>query len=157
MVALNTTAIVAWWGALLSTTVFLWDIYKYRHAGPKIHFQVNTGMETIHMPMYDGKTVMLAEVINRGDRSTTITNLGFEYFEKRRWFRRIPDKAAVCPMPILQFPLPYVLEPGKRWNGIIEQVPQLEKWASKHLDMLLYHSHTAKPIRRRVIMRKPKA
>jgi len=33
------TSIVAWWGAILSTIVFLWDIYKHRTAGPRLRFR----------------------------------------------------------------------------------------------------------------------
>jgi hypothetical protein len=75
-----TTKFVAWWGAILSTTVFLWDIYKYRHAGPKLWFRVQTGMALV--PSDDKRTFISSEVVNYGDRPTTLTNLTLDYFEK---------------------------------------------------------------------------
>ncbi len=152
---MSTTALVAWWGAALSTIVFLWDIYKYRTAGPKLRFSVQTGMQSINMPQYEGKRLILAKVTNCGDRPTTITNLGYLYFEKRRFLRkRIPDKAAVVPNPSTVQPLPFELKPGARWSGIAIQDPEIEQWATNGiLDMMLYHSHSNKPIRRRVVIR----
>jgi hypothetical protein len=52
--AMSLTTLAAWWGAILSTGGFLWDIYKYRHAGPKLRFHVRTGMKSIGMPSSDG-------------------------------------------------------------------------------------------------------
>lgn len=155
---MDSTKLVAWWGAVLSTVVFLWDIYKHRTAGPRLRFTVQTGMETVNMPMYQGKTVILVNATNLGDRPTTITHLGYLYYEKRKFFRkREPDKAAVVPTPNLAHPLPFELRPGVLWNGIAIQDPQIEKWATTGiLDMILYHSHANKPMRRRIIIRKPK-
>jgi hypothetical protein len=56
----------------------LWDIYKYRHAGPGLRVGVNPGM--ILMPSADKKTFVVTEVVNTGDRSTSLTNLGLAYF-----------------------------------------------------------------------------
>lgn len=55
-------AIIAWWGAILSSVVFLWDVYKWHTAGPKIRFSVKSNMETFNMPNYDGKTIIVADV-----------------------------------------------------------------------------------------------
>jgi hypothetical protein len=76
---LNPTAIVAWWGAILSTIVFLWDIYKYRRAGPKLRVGVRAGM--LMVPSTDKRTFILTEVVNVGDRPTTLANLCLAYFE----------------------------------------------------------------------------
>ncbi len=155
---MDSTKLVAWWGAILSTVVFLWDIYKHRTAGPRLRFTVQTGMETLNMPMYEGKTVILANVTNLGDRPTTITNLGYLYYEKRKFFRKKkPDKAFVVPSPSSAQQLPFELKPGVLWSGIAIQDSQIEKWATTGiLDMILYHSHANKPMRQRVVMRKRK-
>jgi len=154
---MSSTVIVAWWGAILSSIVFAWDIYKYFHAGPKLRFSVQTGMKTINMPLYDGKRVILANVTNYGDRPTTITNLGYLYFKKRRFRRsRIPDKAAIVPNPSTAQPLPFELKPGTVWMGIAHQDTEIEEWATGGiLYMALYHSHSEKPLLRRVIVHHP--
>lgn len=155
LVTLSPTSIVAWWGAILSTIVFMWDIYKHRTAGPRLRFTAQTGMETLNMPMYKGKTVILANVTNYGDRPTTITNLGYLYFDRPFLRKRIPDKAAVVPNPSITQPLPFELKPGAVWMGIAIQDPQIEKWATTGiLDMMLYHSHSQKPLRQRVVIKK---
>jgi hypothetical protein len=153
---MSPTSIVAWWGAILSTIVFLWDIYKYRAAGPKLRFTVQTGMEGVNMPMCEGQTLILATVTNFGDRPSTITNVGYLYFKGRRFLRKKhPDKAAVVPSPSIAQPIPFELKPGAVWSGIVIQAPQIEEWATTGiLDMLVYHSHTSKPLRQRVVIKK---
>lgn len=152
---MSTTAFVAWWGATLSTIVFLWDIYKYRRAGPKLRFSVHTGLESVNMPQYQGKRLILANVTNYGDRPTTITNLGYVYFTKRRFLgNKIPDKAAIIPIPSTTQPLPFELRPGTLWTGIAIQDHEIEQWATNGLlYLMLYHSHNDKPLQRRVVIR----
>ena len=49
------TTILAVWGAVLSTIVFAWDIYKWRTSGPRLRFFASGNMETVNMPAYDGR------------------------------------------------------------------------------------------------------
>jgi hypothetical protein len=156
---MGSTAILAWWGASLSTVVFLWDIYKFRTAGPKLRFSVRAGMQSVNMPEYEGKMLIQTEVTNCGERPTTLTNIGLCYFE-RPWswarLRNRPSKAAVLADPNPRQPFPCELKPGAVWRGLTEQVPQVEEWATKGLLYFdLYHSHRAKPIRRRIRIRPP--
>jgi hypothetical protein len=157
--ASNSTTIVAWWGAILSTIVFLWDIYKHRTAGPRLRFTARPAMKSFNVPMYEGKTLIIANVTNYGDRPTTITNLGYLYFKGRRFLRkRIPDEAAIVPNPSTTQPLPFELKPGVVWMGVAVQDLQVEEWATTGiLDMMLYHSHDQKPLRRRVVIRRKTA
>jgi len=147
------TKLLAWWGAILSTIVFGWDVYKFRSAGPRLRFSIRTGMETIGVPHYEGKALICAEVTNIGDRSTTITNLGYEHFGKGlRFINRKNDKAAVILVPSLAQPLPFELKPGAVWTGLALQ-DEIEKWPTTGvLYMVLCHSHSKKPLRRRVII-----
>jgi hypothetical protein len=152
---MDTTTIVAWWGAVLSSVVFLWDIYKWWTAGPKIRFSVQSGMESINMPEYDGKTLILAKVTNYGDRPTTITNLGFLYFGSI-WskLRKKSDKAFIIPNPSTVQRLPFELKQGSIWSGVAIQDSQVEALAMKgRLYCVLYHSHDEKPIMARVEIR----
>jgi hypothetical protein len=149
---------VAWWGAVLSTVVFLWDIYKFRAAGPKLRFSVRTGMQSINMPSFDGKTLIQTEVANYGERPTTLTNIGLYYFENAWSWSRLrnrPTKAAVLSDPNPAQPFPFELKPGAVWRGLTEQVPQIEEWATNGILYFdLYQSHSEKPMRRRVVLRK---
>jgi len=154
---MSSTGIVAWWGAILSTIVFLWDIYKFRTAGPKLRFSVRTGMQSINMPPYNGKKLIQTEVTNYGERPTTLTNIGLYYFEKPLSWARLrnrPTKAAILANPNPAQPFPCELRPGAVWRGLTEQVPEIEKWATKGIVYFdLHHSHSDKPIRRRVVLR----
>lgn len=152
---MDTTTIVAWWGAILASVVFLWDVYKWWTAGPKIRFSVQTGMESINMPEYDGRTLILANVTNYGDRPTTITNLGFLYF-KSFWsqLRKRSDRAFIIPNPSTAQRLPFELKQGSVWSGITIQDEQVAEMATKgRLYCVLYHSHNEKPVKARVVIR----
>lgn len=152
---IDTTTFIAWWGAILSSLIFFWDIYKWWSSGPKIRFTVQTGMESINMPMFDGKILILANVTNYGEQPTTITNLGVFYY-KTIWsrFRKRPDKAFVIPHPNTEFPLPFQLKQGSVWVGIAVQDEQITEMATNgNLYCVLYHSHSEKPIPKRVIIR----
>jgi hypothetical protein len=155
---MSSIVLVAWWGAILSTVVFLWDIYKFKAAGPKLRFSVRTGMQTINMPAYDGKRLITTEVTNYRERPTTLTNIGLYYFDQP-WsmarFRNHATKTAVLRNPNPRQPFPWELKPGEVWRGGIEQIPELEEWATKgRLYFDLYHSHSTRRIRRRVVIRR---
>lgn len=152
---MDSTKFVAWWGATLSTVVFLWDIYKYRTSGPRLRFSVQTSV--IMMPSEDKKQYILTEVTNYGDRSTTLTNIGLCHFENPwSWshWRNRPMKAAVLNNPNPAQPFPCELKPGGVWRGLTEQLPELKEWATRGvLYFNLYHSHRPKPVRKRVQFR----
>ena len=149
---MNTTRLLAWWGALLSTIVLFWDIYKYRKAGPKLRFRVRGGI--ILVPSDDKRTFVSSEVTNRGDRPTTITNLGVAYFKKHlslAWLWNRATISMVVKNPVGGPPLPFKLEPGKGWLGLAEKTPKLEKMGREGLlYFVLYHSHHTKPVHQRV-------
>ena len=153
---MDSTRFVAWWGAALSTVVFLWDIYKYLTSGPRLRFSVHTDL--IIMPSYDQKHYVQTEVTNYGDRSTTLTNIELYYFEKPwswAYWRNRPTTAAVLNIPNSFHSFPYELKPGNVWSGLTEQTPELKGWATKGvLYFYLHHSHHPKPVRQRVRCRR---
>ena len=146
------TNIVAWWGAILSSIVFLWDIYKWRTAGPKLRLRVQTGMEKLNAPEYEGKTLLIIEVVNYGERPTTITNavlVSYSSFLSR--LRKRHDRVFVIPIPSREQPLPFELKPGSIWRGMGVQDRSLEDAArSGCLYCLVAHSHRSAPVRQRV-------
>ena len=77
---LNVIDILAVWGAFVATLVLLWDVYKWRTSGPQISFTARPNMNIYNDPRFpNDKTFIAAEAINKGDKPTTITNLGFRY------------------------------------------------------------------------------
>jgi hypothetical protein len=54
-------------------------------------------------------------------------------------------------MPSTAQPLPFELKPGAEWTGIALQNAQVEEWAIEgELYIVPYHSHSEKPLRKRV-------
>ncbi|MBK8113873.1 MAG: hypothetical protein IPK44_04630 [Candidatus Accumulibacter sp.] len=153
----STITLVAWWGAILSTIIFCWDVYKWRTSGPKIRLSVSSGMESINMPLYEGKTLILVNVTNYGDRPTTITHLALKFFPN--WISRLRKKASkafIVPQPSPAQQLPYELKQGTVWSGIAEQSADIEAMAKTgHLICELYHSHRDKPESKRINIRHP--
>jgi hypothetical protein len=151
----KTTEIVAWWGAVLSTTAILWDIYKWRTAGPKIRITVQTNMIGISMPEHQDKTLLIIDAINRGDRSTTISSVFFLWYASA-WarIRKKASKTFFIPIPSPAQPLPFELKPGSVWKGILIQDQRLEQAArSGQLFCLVCLSHRNRPLKQRVVIK----
>lgn len=149
------TDLVAWWGAIVATIVFLWDIYKWKTAGAKIRLLVQSGMQIIGDPQRGNLTLVTARVTNIGDRPTTITTIGFKFYTN--WWQKIrnkPNQAYVVPHPELNHQvLPYILEVGQEWQGGTNQTDDLEKMAKEgYLIMEVYDSVHMKPSSGRVII-----
>jgi len=149
--------IVAWWGAILSTVVLVWDVYKWRTSGPKLRVAVLTGMEGIDIPGYEGEALISVNVTNYGDRPTTITSVGFKFY-RTAWarIRNKPETFFVLAYPNKAQPLPFELKQGNFWSGTAGEgeTTDIRMMAdSGHLICELYHSHREKPVRRRVVIR----
>jgi hypothetical protein len=153
------TDLAAWWGAIIATLVLLWDMYKWKRSGPIINVSVSIDMQTFgKMPNYpEGKKYVTVEVINIGDRKTTITHLVmFHYKSLFRKIRGKKDKNFFVAIPALfPPPLPHMIEPGERWLGGIEQNSELEEMSRNgYLYCGVYHSCGKKPILQRVVIHK---
>ena len=154
-ITLTTTEIVAWWGAIVATFVFTWDIFKWSTSGPKLRINVRPNMKTYGMPRMDGNTYVIVEAVNIGDRPTTIIVIGLRYYEN--WcqkLRKKPNKSFVSPNPVMTQELPHVLEPGKMWTGGLLQNEELEKMAREGILICeVYDSWHKKAFNKRVTLK----
>jgi len=156
---MNITNLAAWWGAIIATLVLIWDMYKWKLSGPIINVSASPGMQTVgNLPNHlEGKKYISVEVTNTGDRKTTITHLvGLHY---KSFFQKLINKKdinfIVATPAFIPPPLPYILEPGERWMGGIEQNSELEEMSRNgYLCCGIYHSCGKKPILQRVIIHK---
>lgn len=150
------TRLVAWWGAILSTTVFLWDIYKWKTSGPRLKVNISANMQYFEQGTggLDDKKYIVLNVSNVGQRLTTITHVGMQYFEsKMRQILRKPTNSFIVPTPNQYFPIPHKLEAGTTWMATIIQTPDLVTMAERgFLDCLIYYSQSNKPFRKRVLI-----
>jgi hypothetical protein len=150
--AWTVTEIVAWWGAILATIVFVWDVIKWRLAGPKLRLTVNTGMKSLNIPEYEGKTLITAEIVNYGDRPTTLTLIAFMHY-KNLWnrIRNKEEKSYVVSNPNLHFRIPHELNPGRKWDAVALQNEALEKMAREdYLVCAVRHTHSKRPAKKRI-------
>lgn len=154
---MSSTELAAWWGAVLATVVFIWDIYKWKTQGPKLKVTISPNMVVIGDQRREGKRWVSILVTNIGDRPTTIKGVGMEYYQS--WwlrFRNKADKAVIFPNPNDSYPLPHFLNPGEEWRGLIAQarddlgIDLTTLSRSGHLLIWLSHSHSSREIKKRL-------
>lgn len=112
----------AWWGAVVATLVLVWDVYKWRKSRASVRVTASPNMQTLNQlegRLGDDKNICV-EVVNQGDRLTTITHLVIKHY-KNLWERILnkPSTQGLILNPIGE--IPHELEPGKRWVGLIDQ------------------------------------
>jgi hypothetical protein len=153
---MNATEIAAWWGAIIATLVFAWDIFKWNRSGPIINVLASPNMKIFgDIPEHpEDMTYVAVEVTNTGDKKTTITHLvGFHYKSIFQKLRRKNNKSFAVVNPAFNARLPHVLEPGERWLGGIEQNEELEEFSRNgYLHCGVIHSSGKYPVTQRVIV-----
>ncbi len=153
---MDQTTFIAWWGAIVATIVFAWDIYKWKTDGAKLNVQLAPNMQSIGDPRRDGITWVSVTVTNIGSRPSTIKSVGMWYYKSwLNFMRQKPDHAAIFPSPNDNFPLPRVINPGEEWIGLVPQdrlYESIEHSISGRLTIWLSHSQSNKPIRKLLII-----
>jgi hypothetical protein len=154
-VLVKVTDYAAWWGAAIATLVLFWDIYKWAVAGPKLDVRVSSNMEFLGDAARSGQTYITVRISNTGDRSSTIENMGFTYFNSKfHYMLRKPDSHFFVNNSGIPNPLPHELSPGKIWDGAALQDSRLEDLVQRGIVVLcIHHSHSKRPICKRVIIR----
>lgn len=138
------TEYIAWFGAVLSFIVFLWELYKYKQTRPILRIKTYANMQKNIGGALQGHSYVMVDVVNIGERPTTLTNLSLKDKNLRKQFVVIPAFA---------IPFPYVLKPGEIWTGGIEQDKELEDMAKNgKLFYQVHHAWAKKPSRKRIII-----
>lgn len=150
----NITSFVAWWGAIVATLVFLWDIYKWVKSGASVVVSAQPDMQTFGglTQNLEGTNYVVVEAINKGNKKTTITHSVAYYYSSfiGRLLKKRTKTFFVANTGLAQ-PLPYVLEPGERWLGIMQQNEDLEDMAKQgYLYCGIIHSLKKKAVLQRV-------
>lgn len=151
------TVAIAVYAAVVATSVAIWDVVKWKMQGPNLDVEVHAGMRLYAGGAPDEREFIVMRVTNRGDRPTTITNMGYLLYRDdfvARWSQNSNTFAAIVPSPSEAQPLPFVLAPGIQWVGMGEQDAELARMArSGCLMCAVYHSHTNKPIMHKIVVR----
>lgn len=139
---------LAWWGAIVSTLVLVWDIYKWKTTGAKLNISSSVNMESYNIPEYEGKYLVAANISNVGDRATTITTVALVFYKSK--LHKIlgkSNKVFVLPIPSIAQPLPFVINPGAIWTAIGEQDNEVREMATEGiLTWQVFHSQSKKPV-----------
>ena len=152
------TIIVAAYAAIVATGALALEVRRWFESGPRLNIQVMPEMKTFNMPGTEDNTYLIADVANRGNSPTTITHFAMRDFGS--WFGRLRSKAkwsgiVVRPYPAGAAPnIPAKLEPGERWSGMALHNDELRSAIDAGwLYVLIYASHSDKPIMQRVRVR----
>jgi hypothetical protein len=91
--------------------------------------------------------------VNHGDRPTTITNMGFLYYDSwfKAYIRRRHTQGFIVTTPSQSQAIPYTFEPGAQWIGMANQDANVDKLIQEgYLFAVLYCSTVGKGIRFRL-------
>lgn len=153
---MNNIDLVAWWGAIVSTIVFGWDIFKWANKGAKLavltrcHVSYPDGRVTSVEQTAHGARTSLAEychieVFNKGDVATTIISIEGSHEHKKS------ELQIGCSDPMFVAhggkALPVVLAPGEMWSARFEMT-HVEALAQRGRPYIsIRSSHRVRPIR----------
>lgn len=141
---------VATYAAILSTAIAVWEFVKWR-SRHSVTLTITPNMEYIPS---DGKTYIIAKVVNTGETKTTITHFhGYHWGNRWEKFRRKNTKAFLVPNNTVT-KIPAILEPGEQWLGSMIQNKEIEEISKNRcLYIGISHSLGKKEIMQRVIVR----
>ena len=113
----------AWWGAIVSSIVFLWDIYKWFISGARLKLTVAGNMQRVNNSGVDPTIYINIGVRNVGDSPTTITHLVGRVFKNSfDAFRgKVSSEFVISPGSGELINYPYLLNPGTTWSALVPQ------------------------------------
>lgn len=152
-IATSSTTVVAWWGAVVATTVLLWDAYKWKASGPHIVVDARMDYKMMDAEGESPDTFIFVQVANRGNLGTTLTSMTFQFYATWwQWLRNKPAKSFFINSPgFYDRQLPHVLEPGATWQGHARQDAEVAAMAtSGRLCCNIHCSSSDRPVRRRI-------
>lgn len=138
-------------GTLTGVTALAWDLYKWRHSGPRViawalpNNKIVPAPNVSYLGLPTDEKLVRIRVSNVGHSKTTIQAIGFAYFGERpnrRKSRPVPERFVVPQPYAFGAALPYELEPGgKDYNGFVGQTPEIEEMArTGYLYALIEHT-----------------
>jgi hypothetical protein len=89
-------------------------------------------VNAFNIPEYEGKTLIMAYVVNSGDRPTTLTRMALmQYANPWKRLRNKTQKTLLIMNPNLNERIPYELKPGRTWTGVAVENEEVEAMARK--------------------------
>ena len=160
MEASDIAAIATAYASVVATAALALEIRRWFETGPRLKLTVIPRSRLVGGVTEDKNVYLTARITNTGNLPTTILN--FALLEYKSYLNKIWGRA--CNSAIVPNPasggrmLPYVLQPGTEWTGSTFYDVDLEQWvATGRLFVAIYHSHSSRPVLRRVTVSKEKA
>lgn len=125
------TVILASYAALVSTTVLLWDLYKWRVSKtPNLVITANGGM--VSTERRDRNTYISVRVVNIGEKAVKLHLISYEFYKNKpsKFNKRKPDEIGLFNLfgsQMVSAPLPHKIEVGEDWTGFLIQTEELEQ------------------------------
>lgn len=145
----------AWYAAFVVTAVLIWDVVKWKKAGPQIKGEARSGWRSYGIAETEGKDLTIVKATNTGDRPTTLTSWGMYWYPKEA---SLKDKKARKSFIIKGGlaglgKVPQKIEPGDEWQGLIEENEEYQdKLTTGRLFVALGFSHTEKEVLIEIIL-----
>ena len=122
---MGSTAVVAWWGAVIATLVLLWDVVKWLNSGASLksrmvlntHYddgEVKKREKTEHGETITYESYCHVEVVNTGSLPTTVMGIRATHSKNKSGMQ-----ISVIQQTFTEHfgkKLPYVLGPGEVWS-----------------------------------------
>jgi hypothetical protein len=128
---MDASIVAAWWGAVLATIVFFWDVYRWARSGARLVVTATPNMQQVVPGVGLSPDLHVNTLVrNVGDASTTITHV-MGYVFQPGWLgfgRQRVAAFAIAPGPTNVYP--HVLEAGSTWNAWVPQ-SELERVLAK--------------------------
>ena len=142
----------AWWGAVVATAAFTWNVVSALRSGPRIRVRAMPNMQTFPRIAPTGdKTWICVTAVNRGSGPTTITHFcGFHAKTIWKVLRRQGQNFVVPTGAGIGTALPHVLRPGEEWSGMIDQEDVLRNTSRGYLYVGVIHNQRRRPVYVRV-------
>ena len=123
---LNSNATIpAWIGATTGVSAIIWQIFKELRSGARLSATARPNMIS---PDNGDDRYIVVTVVNKGNAPTTLTNLLVFMYENnyKKLRKKSKINAAMKQSMLEHYYLPYVLESGHRWVGLVDQQEILE-------------------------------
>ncbi len=142
----------AWWGAIIATSAFIWNIVSAVRAGARI--KITATPNIVYFPpdsTTEGRRYISLTAVNKGNSATTITSF-CGYYARNRW--DILSKRSqnfIVNTTTLSHPIPKLIGPGEEWRGMLDQGDlELKKKGARYIYIGIVHNQRKKPLYKRV-------
>lgn len=153
---------IAAYAAIVGTGALFLEIRRWRESGARLSLSLMADAQIVGDGRIEEKGLIVANVTNRGDMPTTITNLGILRFEN--FFQRLRDRPAesyIILHPQLEGHPPVIpseVGPGRLWMGIARPRPDvIPNLRNGEYYIAVYGSHRRQPTVARIPAEEPNA